>query len=105
MKPFNFTASQFSYDPEGIKLEERDLMQDVQTKFVPPYMFRQKRSTAHIDEAHTFQTYQVRSSKVMNTILISTQNCYSSYNLHCLLYLNISIKKIKLCQDFFRKFK
>lgn len=57
---FNFTVSQHPYDPEGKKPEDRDLMQDVQTKFVPPaasyHMIRHKRSTAH-----TLETYQVSS--------------------------------------------
>jgi hypothetical protein len=72
-------------------------MQDVQTKFVPPaatyYTIRQKRSTAHADEAHTLQTYQVKSSRAENIMLINSQSCYNSYNLKCLLNLNISIQK------------
>lgn len=50
-------VSQFPYDPEGKEPEDRDLMQDMQTKFVPPaasyYMIRHKRSTAP-----TLETYQ-----------------------------------------------
>ncbi|GFG41004.1 hypothetical protein Cfor_12600 [Coptotermes formosanus] len=50
-------VNQFPYDPEGKQPEDRDLMQDVQTKFVPPAapypMVRQKRSTAY-----TLETYQ-----------------------------------------------
>jgi hypothetical protein len=57
---FHFTVSQFLYGPEGREPEDRDLMQDVQTKFVPPaasyYMIRHKRSTAP-----TLETYQVSS--------------------------------------------
>ena len=58
IKPFNFTVNQFPYDPEGKQPEDRDLMQDMQTKFVPSaesyHTLRQKRSTGQ-----TLETYQV----------------------------------------------
>lgn len=59
---FHFTVSQFQYDREGKEPEDRDVMQDVQTQFVPPAashnMIRHKRSTAP-----TLETYQVSSKQ------------------------------------------
>jgi hypothetical protein len=97
IKPFNFTEIQFSYNSEGIKLEDKDLMQDVQTKFVPPavtyYTIRQKRSTAYADEAHTLQTYRVRPRMAENIMLTNSHSCYNSCNLKCLLYKIQELKK------------
>jgi hypothetical protein len=69
IKPFKFTVNQLSYAPERRELEDRgrDMMQDLQTKFVPPlasyYMTEQKRSTTNADEVYMLETYEVISAK------------------------------------------
>jgi hypothetical protein len=69
IKPFKFTVNHLSYAPERRELEDRgrDVMQDLQTKFVPPlasyYMITQKRSATNADEVHTLETYEVSSAK------------------------------------------
>lgn len=58
-----------SYAPERTELESRgrDVIQDLQTKFVPPLtssnMIKQKRRTTNADEVHMLETYQVSSEK------------------------------------------
>ncbi|PNF39036.1 hypothetical protein B7P43_G04849 [Cryptotermes secundus] len=53
-----------SYAPERTELEGRgrDVIQDLQTKFVPPltsyYMIRQKKRTTNADEVHMLETYK-----------------------------------------------
>lgn len=69
IKPFKFTVNQLSYAPERRELEDsgRDVMQDLQTKFVPLlasyYMIKWKRSATNADEVHMLETYEVSSAK------------------------------------------
>ncbi|KAJ9601452.1 hypothetical protein L9F63_000369, partial [Diploptera punctata] len=58
----NINGNEFTFDPEGLEFEERDVMQDVQTKFVQPFssysLIRIRRNIALNDEEHTWQIYQ-----------------------------------------------